>query len=123
MSTEFPEKRHSVRVPLSLPIFGKIEKGFFRSHDFEGKTEDASYEGLCINVPEPNGLGRGDRMRFKTQLYRGDYLLEATGVVRWVAPQNTPEGPIRMGVELTEVGHLRHWIERIEEKIVSSVTT
>ncbi len=123
MGTQSPEKRHSIRVPLSLPIYGKIRNGFFRSHDFEGKTEDASYEGLCINFPAPNGLGRGSKIRFKTQLYRGDFLLEATGVVRWVDTQNTPEGPIRMGVELTEVGHPRHWVERIEEERVSSVTT
>ena len=123
MGTEFPEKRHSIRVPLSLPIFGKIEKGFFRSHDFEGKTEDVSYEGLCINVPAPNGLGRGDKIEFKTQLYRGDFLLKATGVVRWVDIQNKSEGPFRMGVELAKVGHYRHWRERIEEKRASSVTT
>lgn len=123
MGTGFPERRHSIRVPLSLPIFGKIKKGYFRSHDFEGKTKDASYDGLCINVAAPNVLSKGDKMRFKTQLYRGDFLLEATGVVRWVDPQNTPEETIRMGVELTELGHLKHWIERIEEKIVSSATT
>jgi len=117
VATEFTEKRLSIRVPLSLSISGKIVKGFFRSHNFEGKTEDLSNEGLCINVSVPNGFSRGQKMKFKTQLYRGDPVFESTGVVRWVDTQNEPQGPIRLGVELTGVGHHRRWRQRIEEEI------
>ena len=117
MAAEYTERRRSVRLPLSLSISGKTLEGFFRSHSFEGKTEDISYDGLCINVSVPNGFSKGKKMEFKTQLYKGDFLLKATGVVRWVDRKNKPEGPIRMGVELEQVGHYRHWCERIEEEI------
>jgi hypothetical protein len=117
VTTELTERRRSVRLPLSLSISGKTLEGFFRSHSFEGKTEDISYDGLCINVSVPNGFSKGKKMEFKTQLYKGDFLLKATGVVRWVDRKNKPEGPIRMGVELEQVGHYRHWCERIEEEI------
>jgi hypothetical protein len=117
VTTELTERRRSLRLPLSLSISGKTQEGFFRSHSFEGKTEDISYDGLCISVSVPNGFSRGKKMKFKTQLYKGDFLLKATGIVRWVDTQNKPKGPIRMGVELEQVGHYRHWRERIEEEI------
>ena len=120
MTTEFTERRRSVRLPLSLSISGKTVEGFFRNHGFAGKTEDISFDGLCINVSVPNGFSRGKMIKFKTQLYRGDFLLKATGVVRWVDIQNKSEGPFRMGVELAKVGHFRHWRERIEEKLHGS---
>ena len=117
MTTEFNERRRSIRLPLALSISGKTVEGFFRTRDFVGETEDISYDGLCINVPVPSGFRKGKRMRFKTQLYKGDFLLKATGVVRWVDNQSNSEGPIRVGVELEEVGHYRHWRDRIEEEI------
>ena len=121
MTTELTERRRSVRVPLSLSISGKTVESLFRSHSFSGETEDISYDGLCVNVSVPNGFSRGKKMKFKTQLYRGDFLLKATGVVRWVDKQRKPEGPVRMGVELEKIGHYRHWMERIEEKLQESV--
>ena len=120
MTAEFTERRRSVRLPISLSISGKTVEGLFRSHGFAGKTEDISFDGLCINVSVPNGFSRDKMIKFKTQLYRGDFLLKATGVVRWVDIQNKPEGPIRMGVKLAKVGHYRHWRERIEEKLQGS---
>jgi hypothetical protein len=104
-------------LPLSLSISGKTVEGLFRSHSFSGETEDISYDGLCMNVSVPNSFMRGKKMKFKTQLYKGDFLLKATGVVRWVDGQHKTEGPIRMGVELDQIGHFRHWRERIEEEI------
>lgn len=121
MPAEFTERRRSVRLPLSLSISGKTVEGLFRSHSFTGETEDISFDGLCINVTEPNGFSRDKRIKFKTQLYRGDFLLKAIGVVRWMDTQNKTEGPIRMGVELERIGHYRHWSERIEEKLEESV--
>jgi hypothetical protein len=121
MTAEYTDRRRFVRLPLSLPISGKIVEGLFRSHRFAGETEDISYDGLCINVSVPNGFSRDKRMKLKTRLYKGDYLLKATGVVRWVDIQHKPEGPIRAGVELEKVGHYRHWCERIEEKLQRSV--
>ena len=120
MTTELTERRRSIRLPLSLSISGKTVEGFFRSHGFAGKTEDISYDGLCINISVPNGFSRGKKIKLKTQLYTGDFLLKAKGVVRWVDIQHKPEGPIRMGVELEKVGHYRHWRERIEEKLHGS---
>lgn len=121
MTAEFSERRRSVRLPLSLSISGKTVEGLFRSQSFAGETEDISFDGLCINIAGPNGLSRNKRIKFKTQLYKGDFLLKATGVVRWVGIQHKPEGPIRMGVVLERVGHYRHWRERIEEKLHASV--
>ena len=117
MITERSERRRSVRLPLSLSISGKTVEGLFRSQNFSGETEDISYDGLCMNVSVPNGFSRGKRMKFKTQLYKGDFLLKATGVVRWVDRQHKSEGPIRIGVELDQIGHYRHWRERIEDEI------
>ena len=121
MTAEFSERRRSVRLPLSLSISGKTVEGLFRSHSFVGETEDISFDGLCINISVHNGFSRGKKIKFKTQLYKGDFLLKATGVVRWVAVQHKPEGPTRIGVELVNVGHYRHWRERIEEKLQASV--
>ena len=118
MATEFREKRFSVRVPLSLPVSGKIGQGFFRSHKFEGETEDVSVDGLCINVAVPNGFSKGQKIKLRTRLYKGDFLIKATGVVRWADTRNRPEGPIRMGIELRGVGHPSHWYKRIEDEIV-----
>jgi len=115
VTAEFTERRRSIRLPLTLSISGKTVEGLFRNHSFAGETEDISFNGLCINVNVPNGFSRDKRIKFKTQLYRGDFLLKATGVVRWVDTQHNPEGPIRMGVELAKIGHYRHWRERIEE--------
>jgi hypothetical protein len=121
VTAEYTERRRSVRLPLTLSISGKTVEGLFRSHSFTGETEDISFEGLCINTNVSNGFSRDKRIKFKTQLYRGDFLLKATGVVRWVDIQHKPEGPIRMGVALEKVGHYRHWRERIEEGLQRSV--
>jgi hypothetical protein len=118
VAPEFLEKRFSKRVPLSLPISGKIAEAIFRGHKFEGKTEDVSYDGLGISVPVPNGFRRGKKIKFKTQLYRGDILIKAAGIVRWVDTQNGPEGRIRIGVELKWLSRPSYWYKRIEEEIV-----
>ena len=94
--------------------------GLFRSHSFAGETEDVSFDGLCINVTVPNGFSRDKRIKFKTQLYTGDFLLKATGVVRWVDMQHKSEGPIRLGVELVRIRHYRHWRDRIEDELQGS---
>jgi hypothetical protein len=121
VTAEYTERRRSVRLPLTLAISGKTVEGLFRSHSFTGETENISFDGLCINTNMSNGFGRDKRIKFKTQLYRGDFLLKAIGVVRWVDRQHEPEGPIRMGVALEKVAHYRHWSERIEEELEGSV--
>ena len=120
MTEEYNERRRSVRLPLTLSISGKTIEGLFRSDEFVGETEDVSFGGLCINVAGPNGLNRGKRIKFKTQVYRGEFLLKATGVVRWVNMQHEPDKPIKVGVKLERVGHYRHWSERIEEEFYRS---
>ena len=115
--SEFLDKRRFTRVPLSLPVYGKTMEGFLRGHKFEGKTKDVSYQGLCIDVSLPNGFSKGCRIKLRTQLYKGDFLFKATCVVRWVESRANPEGSIRMGVELTMVGHPTQWLERIEKEV------
>jgi hypothetical protein len=121
VTAEFTERRRSVRLPLSLSISGKTREGLFGNNSFAGETENISFDGLCINVTAPDGFSRNKKIKFKTRLYRGDFLLKATGVVRWADTQQKPEGSYRMGVELEKVGHYRHWAERIEEKLHESI--
>ena len=117
MAIESTEKRQFIRMPLSLPVFGKSVEGFFRGHNFKGRTKDISYNGLCIEISVPNGFSRGQNIKFKTQLYKGDYRINATGVVRWVDTQNKAEGTITIGVKLTKMKNYGHWTERIEAKV------
>lgn len=118
VTAELLDRRRFTRVPLSLPIYGRTVEGFLRGHRFEGETKDVSYQGLSIDISVPNGFIKGSKIKFKTQLYKGDFLLKATCVVRWVESRTKPERSIRMGVELTAVGHPTLWLERIEKEVL-----
>jgi len=120
MAIEFSEKRHSIRVPLTLPVKGKCLGKLVHSHSFQGETQDVSYEGLCIKVDSINGFKVGQDIEFKTRLYPGDFLLKAKGRVCWVRALPDPDWPINMGVKITHMRHHGLWVERIEDKIIES---
>jgi hypothetical protein len=121
MADEFSEKRHSQRVPLGLPIKGRRLEKFFHRHFFNGQTRDVSYEGLCIQIDSTNGFKPGQDVSFKTRLYPGDFLLKAKGRVCWITTMPDPVWPFNMGVKITHMHHHRHWVERVENKIVEAM--
>ena len=121
MTDEFSEKRHSKRVPLTLPVKVKFLETLFHSDSFQGETRDVSYEGLCIKVNSSNGFKVGQDVKLKTKLYRGDFLLKARGTVCWVHSLPDPDWPINLGVKITRVRPERLWVERIENKMIEAI--
>ena len=120
LAIESSEKRHSQRVPLTLPVKGKCLGKSFHGHAFQGETQDVSYEGLCIKVATINAFTVGQDIEFKTRLYPGDFLLKAKGRVCWVRALPNSDRPINMGVKITRMRHQGLWVERIEDKIFRS---
>jgi hypothetical protein len=118
MAVESSEKRRFKRVPLTLPVKGKCPEKLFHSYLFQGKTRDVSYEGLCIKVDSSNGFKVGQKVKLKTRLYPGDFLLKARGRVCWVHGLPDPEWPVNMGVKMTHTRRYGLWVERIENKII-----
>ena len=121
MAVEFSEKRNSQRVPLAFPINVKPLGKLLHSHSFQGQTQDVSYEGICIKIDSKNGFKPGQDVAFKTRLYPGDFLLKAKGRVCWITTMPDPVWPFNMGVKITHMHHHRHWVERVENKIVEAV--
>jgi len=121
MAAEFSEKRHSQRVPLTLPIKGKRLEKLLHSHSFQGQTQDVSYDGLCIKIDSTNGFKPGQDVVFKTRLYSGDFLLKARGRVCWINGMPDPDWPVNMGVKITHMRRYRLWVERIENKIIEAM--
>ena len=114
MASEFSEKRRFRRVPLNLHIYGALPTGFMQNHRFEGETQDISFDGLCIKVETPNGFKAGQKVKFKTRLYIGDFLIKGKGLIAWVNGSEEKELTNTVGVKLTKIGHYRLWCERIE---------
>jgi hypothetical protein len=121
MVAEFSEKRHSQRVSLGLPIKGKRAGKLLHSQSFQGQTSNVSYDGLCIQIDSTNGFKPGQDVSFKTRLYPGDFLLKAKGRVCWINTMPDPVWPFNMGLKITHMHHHRHWVERVENKIVEAV--
>ena len=114
---ESKEKRRHIRAPLTLPISGKCLVSLFSSHRFQGETLDMSYEGLGILIDNPNGFKVGQKVKFKTQLYSGDFKIRGKGIVCWINEKNTPDGSVVMGVRLTRLMHYGTWCEKIEKSL------
>ena len=114
MDSGFSEKRRFKRVLLQLPIHGALPMGFMQSHKFEGQTKDISFDGLCIKVENPNGFEVGQKVKFRSRLYIGDFLIKGKGLITWVNGPDTNESTDTIGVKLIKIGHYRLWCERIE---------
>jgi len=114
---ESQEKRRHIRVPLTLPITGKFRESLFRGHRFQGETLDLSYGGLGILTGNPNGFKAGQKVRFRIQLYSGDFRIRGKGTVCWVGGKNTQDRSMVMGVRLTKVMRYSTWCEKIEETL------
>ena len=114
---EASENRQHIRVPLNLPISCKYAKSFFNSHRFQGETRDISYGGLGIMTDNPNGFKVGQKLKFRVQLYPGDFKIKGEGIVCWVDEKKVPDRPINMGVRLDRIRRYGIWCEKIEKNI------
>ena len=121
MEDEFSEKRHSKRVPLTLPVKGKLPETLFHSNFFQGETRDVSYEGLCIKTDNSSKFKVGQELGLKIRLYPGDFFLKAKGSVCWVRDLPNPDWPINAGVKITRMRHKGSWVERIDNKIIEAM--
>ena len=118
MTTESTERRRFNRLPLSLPASGRRLEKIFKSHPFTGKIKDMSYEGLCLKVDRADGLQPGQRVKLKTRLFKGDFSLKLSGIIRWVGARRDQDQPVDIGVKLTRIGHYGLWCDRIENGIL-----
>lgn len=113
MVSEFSEKRRFKRIPLNLSVNGALPTGFLQNHKFAGETQDISFDGLRIKIDNPNGFEAGQKIKFKTRLYIGDFSIKGKGIVAWVNSHEENETDT-IGVKLTKIGHYELWCERIE---------
>ena len=112
------EKRRFDRLQLSLPVSGSRLESLLKSHPFTGEIKNMSYEGLCLKVDRADGLQPGQRVKLKTRLFKGDFSLKLSGIVRWVGARIHPDQPVDIGVKLTRIGHYGLWCDRIENGIL-----
>ena len=118
MAQHLPEKRSHKRTPLTLPLKGKYRVKALQSYHFHGETLDACFDGLSIKVDNASGFEVGQKIKFKTILYPGDFSIKAQGIVRWVNTLKVPDLRINMGVQLTKIRHYRIWCKKIEHKLL-----
>ena len=117
MAQNLSEKRSDKRIPLKLPLKGKYRVKALQSYHFQGETLDVCFDGLSIKVDDANGFEVGQKVKFKTILYPGDFSIKAQGIIRWVDTLKSPNSQINMGVKLTKMRRYRIWCKRIEHKI------
>ena len=110
------QKRKFERVPISLPIIGKITPNLFISHSFGGKSQNISYSGLCIKTTA-NGFRVGQEIRFGIWLYKNDFLLKTKGTIRWINSNNDSPETMSIGIELFRTRHYRKWCERVDSAL------
>jgi hypothetical protein len=77
MAQNLSEKRSSKRVPLTLPLKGKYRVKALQSSHFQGETLDMCFDGIGIKVDDTNGFKVGQKIKFKTRLYPGDFSIKA----------------------------------------------
>jgi hypothetical protein len=118
MEKNLSEKRSFERIPLTLPVKGRTRTKAFQGHDFQGQILDVCFDGLRIKVDDTNGFKVGQKVKFKTKLYSGDFLVKARGIIRWVNTIKIPNPHINMGVQLTKIRHYRLWYEKVEHEIL-----
>lgn len=114
---EFAERRRCERVDLKLLVIGQCLGTEGDLHPFQGETRNVSLEGFCLKLDNIDGYTIGQKVSFRTRLYRGDSLIKGHGRVCWVLAQPAPPWPVKMGVMLTSMRQYRRWYERVEEEI------
>jgi len=114
------ENRRHKRIPLVMPICGKCLQKMFQGTPFRGETLDLSYGGLRIKTRGDGAFRAGQKIKFRTRLYKGDFLLKGQGVVCWVNGRKVPGASAVMGVRLTRIRHYSTWCERVERGLLSA---
>ena len=117
MEQNLSEKRSFKRIPFTSPLEGKYQVKALQSHRFKGKILNMCFDGIGIEVNDTNGFEVGQKVKFKTKLYPGDFSIKAQGVIRWVNTEDPPNMHINMGVQLTKIRRFRLWCEKIEHEI------
>ncbi len=119
MAQNLSEKRSFKRIPLTLTLQlkGKYRVKASQSYHFQGETLDVCFDGLGIKVDGSNGFEVGQKVKFKTRLYPGDFSIKAQGIIRWVNTIIIPDVHVNMGVQLIQIRRYRLWCKRIEKKI------
>lgn len=117
MEQNLSEKRSFKRIPLTLPVEGKSRAKVFQGHDFQGQILDVCFDGLSIKVDDADGFKVGQKVKFKTKLYPGDFSIKAQGIIRWVNTKKIPNQHINMGVQLTKIRHYSLWCKKVEHEI------
>ena len=117
MAGNLSEKRSFQRIPFTLPLEGKYRVKALQSYHFQGETLDMCFDGIGIKVNDTNGFKVGQKVKFKTRLYPGDFSFKAQGIIRWVNTIKIPNVHFNMGVQLTKIRRYRLWCEKIEHEI------
>ena len=117
MEKNLSEKRSFKRIPLTFPVEGKSRVKALQSYDFQGEILDMCFDGVGIKVDDTNGFKVGQKVKFKTRLYPGDFSIKAQGIIRWVNTIKIPNAHINMGVQLTKIRHHRLWCKKVEHGI------
>jgi hypothetical protein len=117
MEKNLSEKRSFKRIPLTLSVEGKSRVKALQGYDFQGEILDMCFDGIGIKVDDTNGFKVGQKVKFKTKLYPGDFSIKAQGIIRWVNTIKIPNVHINMGVQLTKIRRYRLWCEKIEHEI------
>ena len=115
------QNRKFERVPVSLPIIGKTIPELFKGHSFEGESQNICYNGLCIKT-SANGFRVGQKLKFGTWLYKGDFLFKAKGKICWINSNNDSPETMGIGIELIKTSHYKKWCERVDRALSLSTS-
>jgi hypothetical protein len=116
MEKNLSEKRSFKRIPLTLSVEGKSRVKALQGYDFQGEILDMCFDGIGIKVDDTNGFKVGQKVKFKTKLYPGDFSIKVKGIIRWINMNKIPNSHINMGVQLTKIRRYRLWCKKIEHK-------
>jgi hypothetical protein len=117
MAQNISEKRSFKRIPLTLLLKGKYRVKALQDYHFQGEILDVCFDGLGIKVDDTNGFKVGQKVKFKTMLYPGDFSIKAQGIIRWVNTIKSPNVYINMGMQLTKIRRYRMWCKKIEHAL------
>ena len=113
-------RRSHERVQLSLPVQGKCLFKPLKGHCFKGNIKNLSYNGFCLETADRNGFNPGQRLKFKTQLYDGDFSIRGKGFVCWVHSPTVKEPSIHLGVKIVHMRRYGSWCERIDNRLMAT---
>ena len=88
-----PDRRHAPRYTVTVAVTLDSEHNFFT-----GLTQDLSKSGLFVATTTPCPIGAQVHLRFA--LPTSKEPIEALTEVRWVRPQDVPDGGGKAGVGL-----------------------